>query len=94
MGAERIDRGALLLEQWRQHDEGRGDDHPAGPGGWQDPGVVFEGRYEITSAGFDVTRDGHRFLMLLTTEAQGLNQISVVLNWFEELKRRAAPGKK
>jgi len=31
---------------------------------------------------YDVTRHGHRFLLL-----------NVVLNWFEEWKRRAGPGR-
>ncbi len=61
--------------------------------------VLFEGRYEPTPATFpdyDVTPDGQRFLMLKPAEQEGgaPTQINVVLNWFEELKRRVPPGKK
>jgi hypothetical protein len=37
-----------------------------------------------------VSPDGQRFLMLKTIEQQGqaATEIHVVLNWFEELKRR------
>ncbi len=51
--------------------------------------VQFEGPYET---GFDVTRDGQRFLMLLANEGQAVTQVNVVLNWVEELKRRVAPA--
>jgi Tol biopolymer transport system component len=57
------------------------------------PTVLFEGQYEATlvsNANYDVTPDGQRFLMLKATGAQedAPTQINVVLNWFEELKRR------
>jgi Tol biopolymer transport system component len=63
------------------------------------PRVLFEGRYEptpATSPNYDVSPDGQRFLMLKPAEAlEGApTQINVVLNWFEELKRRVPPGKK
>jgi serine/threonine-protein kinase len=62
------------------------------------PRTLFEGRYEPTPATFpnyDVSPDGQRFLMLKPTEqAQAPTQINVVLNWFEELKRRVPPGTK
>jgi serine/threonine-protein kinase len=62
------------------------------------PRVLFEGRYEPTPATFpnyDVSPDGQRFLMLKPAEANEAapTQINVVLNWFEELKRRVPPGK-
>jgi Tol biopolymer transport system component len=62
------------------------------------PRVLFEGRYEPTPATFpnyDVSPDGQRFLMLKPSEqaAAAPTQINVVLNWFEELKRRVPPGK-
>jgi Tol biopolymer transport system component len=62
------------------------------------PRVLFEGRYEPTPATFpnyDVSPDGQRFLMLKPAEASEAapTQINVVLNWFEELKRRVPPGK-
>ena len=62
------------------------------------PRVLFEGRYEPTPAtgpNYDVAPDGQRFLMLKPSEQEAAapNQIDVVLNWFEELKRRVPPGK-
>jgi len=62
------------------------------------PRVLFEGRYERTPAtgpNYDVAPDGQRFLMLKPSEQEAAapNQIDVVLNWFEELKRRVPPGK-
>jgi len=46
-------------------------------------------------ARFDVSPDGQRFLMLKAGEqaTEGLTQIHVVLNWFEELKRRVPAGR-
>jgi Tol biopolymer transport system component len=63
------------------------------------PRVLFEGQYEPTTATFpsyDVSRDGQRFLMLKPSEQEAAapTQINVVLNWFEELKRRVPTGKK
>ncbi len=63
------------------------------------PKVLFEGLYEPTPATFpyyDVSTDGQRFLMLKRGEqAQSApTQINVVLNWFEELKRRVPTGTK
>jgi serine/threonine protein kinase/Tol biopolymer transport system component len=57
------------------------------------PRVLFEGQYvpsPTTPPNYDVSRDGQRFLMLKPIEqAQAApTQINVVLNWFEELKRR------
>jgi len=62
------------------------------------PKVLFEGQYLPTPATFpnyDVAPDGQRFLMLKPIEqAQAApTQINVVLNWFEELKRRVPTGK-
>jgi Tol biopolymer transport system component len=62
------------------------------------PRVLFEGRYEpspATSPNYDVSPDGQRFLMFKTAEASEATptQINVVLNWFEELKRRVPTGK-
>jgi hypothetical protein len=39
---------------------------------------------------YDVTADGQRFLMIkpVAQEGAAATQIHVVLNWFEELKRR------
>ena len=58
------------------------------------PRMLFEGPYLQTSGSFpyyDVSPDGRRFLMLKPVESQAsaTRQINVVLNWLEELKRKA-----
>jgi eukaryotic-like serine/threonine-protein kinase len=62
------------------------------------PKVLFEGSYVPTPRSFpdyDVSPDGKRFLMLKAdAQAQGPTQINVVVNWFEELKRKVPTGKK
>jgi Tol biopolymer transport system component len=63
------------------------------------PRMLFEGSYEptvFTVANYDVAPDGRRFLMLKHSEQEAAapTHINVVLNWFEELKRRVPPGKK
>lgn len=55
--------------------------------------VLFEGQFGptlISNANYDVSPDGQRFLMLKASEIEEAapTQINVVLNWFEELKRR------
>ena len=58
------------------------------------PKVLFEGNGYISS--FDVSPDGKRILMVKrpATPVKGpVNQVTVVLNWFEELRRRAPPGR-
>jgi serine/threonine-protein kinase len=62
------------------------------------PRMLFEGPYEpspVLATNYDVSPDGQRFLMLKPSEqAQAApRQINVVLNWFEELKRRVPGGK-
>ena len=57
------------------------------------PRMLFEGPYLPTSGSlpyYDVSPDGQRFLMLKPVESQTSvpTQINVVLNWFEELKRK------
>jgi Tol biopolymer transport system component len=57
------------------------------------PKVLFAGPYQptpILNANYDVSPDGQRFLMLKPSDpAEAVpTQINVVLNWFEELKRR------
>jgi len=53
--------------------------------------MLFEGQ---GLAGWDVSPDGQRFLMVKPVEQQqAATQINVVLNWFEELKRRVPVGK-
>ncbi len=63
------------------------------------PRMLFEGKYQPspgTAPNYDVSPDGQRFLMLKPVEqAQSApTQINVVLNWFEELKRRVPVGTK
>jgi serine/threonine-protein kinase len=59
------------------------------------PKMLFEGPYVRTPGTFpnyDVSPDGQRFLMLKSAEQESApTQIHVVLNWFDELKRRV-PG--
>jgi len=62
------------------------------------PRVLFEGDYLPTPLQFpnyDVSPDGQRFLMFKPSEQEAAapTQINVVLNWFEELKRRVPTGK-
>ena len=62
------------------------------------PRMIFEGPYVPTIANspyYDVSPDGQRFLMLKPVESQtsAPAQINVVLNWFEELKRRVPSGR-
>jgi eukaryotic-like serine/threonine-protein kinase len=59
------------------------------------PKVLFEGPYVPSPrslADYDVSPDGQRFLMLKNAE-QKPGEISVVLNWTEELKQKAPQGK-
>jgi hypothetical protein len=64
------------------------------------PKMLFEGQYQslstISTPNYDVSPDGQRFLMLKPTEQvqSAPTQINVVLNWFEELKRRVPAGAK
>jgi Tol biopolymer transport system component len=59
------------------------------------PHVLFEGEYgasvfPLTGVAYDVTADGQQFIMVKETEgASAPVQINIVLNWFEELRRRA-----
>ena len=58
------------------------------------PKELFEGRYATYQSlpDYDATPDGQRFLFLKAgDEAQA--EISVVVNWPEELKQRSAPAK-
>ncbi len=54
------------------------------------PRLLFEGRYLVTGHHYDVTPAGDRFIFIREIEQQAApTQIHVVLNWFEELKRKA-----
>jgi serine/threonine-protein kinase len=59
------------------------------------PRTLFEWRYvESGINSYDVAPDGTRFLMIKEDPAElGPAQVKVVLNWFEEVKRRV-PGAK
>jgi Tol biopolymer transport system component/predicted Ser/Thr protein kinase len=61
------------------------------------PRMLFEGPYLTTARSipdYDVSPDGQRFLMLRAPDqAQAPAQISVVLNWLEELKQKVPAGK-
>ena len=58
------------------------------------PSLLFKGRfYDSIEAGipmgsYDVSADGQRFLMIRSAIRQPAKQINVVVNWFEDLKRR------
>ena len=86
------ERTRAVLSQWEQAG-GRGD-YQATELSAGKPKVLFEGPYEPVPArlpNFDVSPDGQRFLMLKPEEEATATQIVVVLNWFEELKRRVSP---
>ena len=56
------------------------------------PQLVFEGPYlrdRFATSNYDISPDGQRFLMIKAVEEEEgqQDQINVVLNWFEELKR-------
>jgi Tol biopolymer transport system component len=57
--------------------------------------LLFQGSYERTttiSPDYDVTADNQRFVMVQPVEQQSpTTDFNVVLNWFEELKRRVPP---
>jgi len=61
------------------------------------PRLLFEGNFLTGTAfraNYDVTPDGQRFVMVQQGEGvSGVSQIHVVLNWFEELKRRVPAGR-
>ena len=61
------------------------------------PRLLFEGHYEASdtgAGGYDVTSD-RRFLMIESISPQRpVTHITVVLNWFEELKRTIASDTK
>ena len=56
---------------------------------FETPQLLFEGNFIYNTGGwapsYDISPDGERFLMI-TSEAQP-NELHIVLNWFEELKR-------
>ena len=58
------------------------------------PKLLFEKHYATynTMPAYDVTPDGQRFLLTKTSE-QGPQEINVVVNWTEELKKKVPTGK-
>lgn len=65
------------------------------------PKMLFEGQYfdnpfPLTSAAYDVSADGQRFLMIKenSNRESSTAQINIVQNWFEELKQKVPTGKK
>ena len=55
------------------------------------PRLLFQGPYEpgvFAAQGYDVSRDGRRFLMVKTAREAQPSEVRVVVNWFEELKER------
>ncbi len=55
------------------------------------PELLFEGDYE----GWDIARDGKRFLMVKDEAAESApKHLNLVLDWFEDLKLRAPAGGK
>ena len=54
------------------------------------PKVLFQGTYV---ASYDVAPDGKRFLMIKPPAISSTGQVTVVLNWFEELRRRVPAEK-
>src|SRR5262249_47727337 len=59
------------------------------------PRLLFEQRYAygntVSMANYDVSPDGQRFLMVKDDSSSG--RLNIVLNWFDELKRLAPPGR-
>ena len=62
------------------------------------PRVLFEGNYEFslvdTGRNYDISTDGKRFLMIKPANEQqpAAPTIHLVINWFEELRRRVPVG--
>jgi serine/threonine-protein kinase len=56
------------------------------------PRQLFQGGYAVAPgnfwANYDVGPDGQQFLMLEPEQVGSDTQVAVILNWFEELKRR------
>ena len=55
------------------------------------PTLLFEEPYQLKigsgASNYDVTPDGQGFVMIRTPESSGATQVTLVQNWFEELKR-------
>jgi hypothetical protein len=59
------------------------------------PHALFQATGYLRSGNYDVAPDGQHFAMIKQDDP-GTNpkELNVVLNWSEELKRRAPPGTK
>jgi hypothetical protein len=60
--------------------------------------LLFEGPYarSVPVRSYDIAADGRRFLMVLPAEkkmSEPPTQVTIVLNWIEELKHRVPAGK-
>jgi hypothetical protein len=55
------------------------------------PQLLFSAPFiHSASPAYAVTRDGQHFLMVKAKETPPVRQINIVVNWFEELKRRVS----
>jgi serine/threonine-protein kinase len=55
------------------------------------PRPLFEGTYvQVGGASYDVTADGQRFLLLQRAAQSPVTHLNIVLNWFEEVKKKLA----
>ena len=56
--------------------------------------MLFEGPYAqwVWHSNYGVHPDGKRFVMIKPVEGQQSARLVVVLNWFEELRRRSGSG--
>ena len=88
----RLDR-TVALKFLPSHSLPTDDDKKAGT-----PQALFEDRYTVSYTSnrfgrFDVDPDGERFLMVERAEGSSVAaSVTVVVNWFEELKRLAPLG--
>ena len=59
------------------------------------PELLFQNGSYIGIANYDIAPDGEHLLMVATQEDENAtpNQLNIVLNWTEELKRRAPAEK-
>jgi Tol biopolymer transport system component len=63
----------------------------------ENPRLLFEGHFVPSRRGdaaYDVSPDGQRFLMVKRVQESIPTQLNIILNWFEELKRRVPAGKR
>jgi hypothetical protein len=64
---------------------------------YSQPHQLFEGPYEATNPvrSYDITADGQHFILLriVAEPAQPVTKLTVVLNFFDELRRRVPASK-